>query len=166
MLLPVLVETGLADVALRLLMQDHRPPGCTRSNSGATTVWETWEGTTEARFANASHNHYAFGSVAGWMREELAGIRPIAPGYRRIRFAPVITGHLEWVAASVITPFGLAASRWETRAGGGELTVTVPAGSDAEIHTPDGRMHTRGSGTWSLPWATPQPEMPTRHRCS
>jgi len=153
-LLGVLVDNGHADTAMDLLLQTTAPSWLGQVERGATTIWENWDGGygPDGR-AHASHNHYAFGAVAGWMREHLAGIRPAAPGYRRLRIQPVITDRLDWVEASATTPFGVTRSRWDGTRAGGILAVTIPAGTTAEIVTPDGVVHDRGSGDWTLTWS-------------
>ncbi|MET0896730.1 MAG: family 78 glycoside hydrolase catalytic domain, partial [Mycobacterium sp.] len=115
MLLPVLVDGGRPDVAWKLLLQDSTPSWLHQITQGATTMWETWEGYDDKGRANSSHNHYAFGAVAGFLTERVAGLRPAAPGYRVIDIAPLVGGGLTHARASVRTPLGVASSSW-TRA--------------------------------------------------
>ncbi|WP_405181831.1 hypothetical protein [Nocardia sp. NBC_01377] len=61
---------------------------------GATTIWETREGYDNAGNGKESHNPYALGCVADWLTEELAGMSSDSPGYRHIRFAPVVAQQL------------------------------------------------------------------------
>jgi alpha-L-rhamnosidase len=154
MLLQVLVDTGHADVAFRLLLQDTPPSWLDQVQRGATTIWETWQGYDADGNAAESHNHYAFGAVAGWLREALVGIAPLEAGYRQIRIAPVIGGGLTWAEGSVETPFGSARSRWETDGVSGRLDVEIPTGVAANVHLPDGSEHQIGSGQRSFVWAT------------
>ena len=152
MLLTVLCDNGRADVALRLLFQDSAPSWLFEVERGATTIWETWEGIDESGHAHESLNHYALGSVAGWMRERLLGLTPLAPGYERIGVTPTITDELDWAAGSVTTPFGDVTCRWERTSSGGTLDLTIPAGATARVRLPDAVVTEVGSGRWSLPW--------------
>lgn len=140
MLLTVLVGGGRADLAMRLLLQITGPSWLHQVERGATTVWETWEGYRDDGTGTGSHNHYALGAVAGWLTEQLAGLSPAEPGYRRIRIAPLVTDALTHAGCSVDTPYGTARSAWRRpvdRAGDPVvLEVVVPPGTTAEVHLP------------------------------
>lgn len=79
MLLSVLVEGGRSDLAMRLLLLTTYPSWLDQVERGATTVWESSEGYDTDGRGKASHNHYALGSVAGWLTEGLAGLSPRLP---------------------------------------------------------------------------------------
>jgi len=133
MLLPALADSGHADVAFRVLMQTASPSWLHQVEHGATTIWETWSGHDDAGRPTASHNHYAFGSVARFLQEYVAGLAPVEPGYRRIRVEPHIGGGLTSASVHIETPYGSAASTWSIENGELRLEVTVPAGVSAEI---------------------------------
>lgn len=153
MLLPVLAAHGRPDLAFRLLLQTTNPSWLFQVERGATTVWETWEGYDKNGKGKFSHNHYAFGAVAAWLQEGIAGLSPAAPGYRRIRIAPLIGGGLTYATGSLETPFGLASSAWRLVDGFVDLDVSTPLGTTAEIHLGDGRVEEVGSGTYHFRWA-------------
>jgi alpha-L-rhamnosidase len=136
MLLQVLVDGGRSDIALALLFQTTAPSWLYQVERGATTVWETWEGYRDSGHGKESHNHYALGSVAGWLTEGLGGLSPAAPGYRHIRISPVVAEQLDHAESSVETPFGTARSRWRRVENTVVLEVTVPAGATAEVGGP------------------------------
>ena len=73
LLLPTLADHGRADVAWRLLLQTSSPSWLYQVEHGATTTWETWEGYDSKGRPVASHNHYAFGTVARFLVEYVAG---------------------------------------------------------------------------------------------
>lgn len=129
MLLPTLVTAGHADVAYGLLMQMTVPSWLGQIERGATTIWETWEGHDKHGKPLASHNHYAFGSVAQFLQEHVAGLAPQEPGYRTIRFAPAVGGGITSASVSVETPYGRAYSGWVLLEGSVTLKVTVPPGA-------------------------------------
>jgi alpha-L-rhamnosidase len=152
MLLQTLVEHGRPEVALHVLTQNTAPSWLYQVERGATTLWETWVGYLPDGFAEASHNHYAFGSVCNWLRDGLLGVVPTEPGYRRIRIAPAV-GSLDWVAGTFGTPFGPLNVRWErAESGSGCLDVTLPHGVEATIVLPNGATTTVGSGEHRLAW--------------
>lgn len=163
MLLPVLVDGGRPDVAWTLLLQDSTPSWLHQIARGATTVWETWEGYDDKGRANASHNHYAFGAVAGFLTERIAGLRPAEPGYRVIDIAPLIGGGLTHARASVQTPFGVAASSWTRAQRTVTLTVTIPPGATAHVHA-GGTRHETGSGTNTFEWDTDPSDVSSQSR--
>jgi alpha-L-rhamnosidase len=152
MLLPTLVKHGRSDVAYRLLLQTTVPSWLGQIALGATTVWETWEGYKPNGQATMSHNHYAFGTVAGWLYEAVAGISPAEPGYKKIRIAPCIGGGLTHASASVLTPYGRASTSWAVKDGNVHLEIEVPVGSRAEVLLGDGSVQEVGSGMHSFAW--------------
>jgi alpha-L-rhamnosidase len=160
MLLSTLADHGRADVAYRLLLQTTSPSWLSQIEKGATTTWETWEGYDEAGHAQASHNHYAFGSVLAFLHEYVAGLSPLEPGYRRLRIAPRIGGGLTSASFSVETPFGRASSSWRRIGDVVELTATVPPGTEAEVRA-GAESRVVGSGTHEISWALEPAE--TRH---
>ncbi|KQR23832.1 hypothetical protein ASF79_00790 [Agreia sp. Leaf335] len=146
MLLDTLVDTGHADVALRILLRTSAPSWLHAIELGATTTWETWDGYKQGE-PEASHNHYAFGAVAAFLQERIAGLAPAAPGYARLRIAPIIGGGLTSAAVSIDTVYGRASSSWKRSSSGVvTLTVEVPPGVRADIVL--GEISTEvGSGT-------------------
>lgn len=59
-----------------------------------------------------SFNHYAYGSVADWLYEKAAGIRPAEPGFRSAIVAPRPDRRLGWLDVSLETRHGTISSRW------------------------------------------------------
>lgn len=133
MLLSTLVDGGRADVAWRLLLQTSSPSWLYQVERGATTTWETWEGYRPDGRAVSSHNHYAFGTVAQFLTERVAGLAPAEPGYRVIDVRPLIGGGLTSARASVQTPYGPASTSWRLHGDDVELQVTVPPGATAQV---------------------------------
>ncbi|MEU8240968.1 family 78 glycoside hydrolase catalytic domain [Actinoplanes missouriensis] len=134
MLLDALVDSGHDDVAYRLLLQTSAPSWLGQVERGATTVWETWEGYKPTGEPTASHNHYAFGTVAAFLQERVAGLAPAAPGYARFRVAPIIGGGLTSASVTIDTLYGPAGSAWELEPSGSvRLSITVPPGTTAEV---------------------------------
>ncbi|WP_443093728.1 family 78 glycoside hydrolase catalytic domain [Nocardia salmonicida] len=152
MILQVLADGGRADIAYDLLMQNSSPSWLSQIERGATSIWENWEGHNKKGKPKGSRNHYAFGAVARWLVEGVAGLAPAEPGYRVVRVAPHIGGGLEHAAASVVTPFGRASSDWRTHRGLVTLDVTIPPGATGEVRLGDGRSEQVPSGNHSFQW--------------
>jgi alpha-L-rhamnosidase len=85
-----------------------------------------------------SHNHPMFGSVSAWFYNALAGINldPARPGFERIRIQPTPARDLRWASGSLETLRGTIVSSWNRAEKSFRLEVTIPVGSEAEIHLP------------------------------
>lgn len=139
---PVLTALGHADLAYTVLQQKTYPGWLFSVKNGATTIWERWDSwTPEQGFHKDgmnSFNHYAYGSVVEWFYNTIAGLRPVAdaPGWKHFRIVPTPGGGLTSAAATLQTPYGLAASRWQIADGRMKLTVRIPANTTADVELP------------------------------
>lgn len=165
MLLDTLVDAGRQDIAYRLLLQTTAPSWLQQVERGATTTWETWKGYADDGEPKESHNHYAFGTVAAFLQERVAGLAPTAPGYSRFRVAPVIGGGLTSASVTVDTPYGPASAAWELLPNNTvEIVVTVPPGTAAHVELGEVRQElsagthtvTAPQPTWQHPDANPR----------
>jgi alpha-L-rhamnosidase len=93
---PILCEeltaAGWADRAFDLLLNEEYPGWLYAVKLGATTIWERWnsvlpDGSLSGTGMN-SLNHYAYGSIVAWLYRDVAGLIPLAPGFREARLAP------------------------------------------------------------------------------
>ena len=149
-LLHVLSDYGYADLAYTLLLKQDYPSWLYPITKGATTVWEHWDGIHEdGTFWSAdmnSFNHYAYGSVCDLIYTKAAGIQVLedAPGYQRVRIAPIVDQRLDWLSVHLKTRYGLIESSWRKQENMWRYDITVPV--DAEIVI-DGQTHrlTKGS---------------------
>jgi alpha-L-rhamnosidase len=135
-LLEVLSEYGRADVAFRLATQETYPSWGYMLANGATTLWERWEKMTSGGMN--SHNHPMLSSVGSWLYKYLAGITidPAGPGFTAFNVRPCIVGDLAYVKASLKTSHGQIEVAWERKDERLNLSVTVPAGSQARVAIP------------------------------
>lgn len=130
LLLPVLTATGHADLAWIVATQTTFPGwGYWRAN-GATSLWEHWK--LDAR----SRGHYFLGTIDDWLFGDVAGLQPLAPGWRRIGIHPALTAWLDRAEADAVTPYGYVAASWIRDTDGLQLDVEVPVGSVAEVRMP------------------------------
>ena len=153
------VTRGMDDVPLAytLLLQDKNPSWLYSVDQGATTVWERWDSYTKERgfgpVAMNSFNHYAYGSVAGWMFSTMAGVRddPTEPGFRHFVLAPLPDARIGKVDASFRSPYGVIASRWEfDEKGKWRWMFTIPANTTATVIAPGLPAKEYVSGTYTL----------------
>ncbi|MCL6628892.1 MAG: YibE/F family protein [Armatimonadetes bacterium] len=135
-LLDVLCNEGHADVAYTIVSQKDYPGWGFMIANGATTIWEWWELKT-GKGMN-SHNHPAFGAVSGWFYRMLAGIMPSVEhaGYECFDIKPFVPKGLNEVKAQVETVRGLVLSHWKQEPSGFELSVIIPANSQAYVWVP------------------------------
>ncbi|MDR1512760.1 MAG: glycoside hydrolase family 78 protein [Propionibacteriaceae bacterium] len=136
-----LVSSGAGDDAYHLLLQDQCPSWLYPITMGATTIWERWDSLLPDGSVNpgamTSFNHYAFGAVADFLHRKVAGLAPLAPGYRVVEVAPLPGGGLTWAKTSHRTPHGLVAVAWERRGGDFAVEVDLPPGVTADVRLPD-----------------------------
>ena len=134
--LPLLTRMGRSDLAYELATQTSYPSWGYMIARGATTLWELWQEKTGPSMN--SHNHPMFGSIGAWFYTALAGINvdPQQPGYKRVIVRPQIVRDLKWATGSIDTERGPVAVSWDRSRGPLEMAVTIPVGSDAEIHIP------------------------------
>lgn len=150
-LLHVLSDYGYTGLAYSLLLREQYPSWLYPVTKGATTVWEHWDGIMEnGDFWSAgmnSFNHYAYGSVADWVYGVAAGITPVeeAPGYEKVRIAPVPDPRLDWLKASLNTRHGLIRSEWKKAEGMWRYEITTPVEAEIVI---DGETRQVTPGTW------------------
>ncbi|MBQ6946594.1 MAG: family 78 glycoside hydrolase catalytic domain, partial [Clostridia bacterium] len=144
-LLDVLTDEGEQDIAYRILMQEGNPSWLFAVNAGATTVWENWAGCAEnGAFLSGSLNHYAYGSVVGWIYKYMAGIGydESTPGFKKILLAPHPDQMIESVSATYDSPYGEIKSAWSYDGGAFAYHTVLPANTTAQIRVPVEEMDT------------------------
>lgn len=172
-LLPVLRKFGRHDLAMKLLLSEECPSWLFPVKHGATSIWERWDGWTEAGgFQDPgmnSFNHYAFGAVGSFMMESVVGIQSTEAGRQNMRFSPILPSPLSHASGRVITPVGEFVAKWQYKDDGWVAEVTVPMNGqlcfDIEVQAGSQlvcrlrgnqrwevveREFTVGSGTWEL----------------
>ncbi|KQO60376.1 alpha-L-rhamnosidase [Curtobacterium sp. Leaf261] len=129
-LLPVLSDHGHVETALAIARQTSVPSWGAWREAGATSMFEHWD------LAARSHGHFFLGTVDDWLTGYVAGLRPAAPGWRRILVDPRCTASVRSASFAVRTPFGPAWVAWEHEGDDLVLRVGVPVGATAEVHVP------------------------------
>ena len=99
--------------------------------SGATTLWETWEG-------EHSRIHHMFSDIGAWFYRALAGIDlfPDQPGFKRFIVRPSVAGDITWARAAHCCPYGWIRNEWRRTGKKFMMNVTIPPNTTAEVHLP------------------------------
>lgn len=143
LLCPTLTATGNEKMAFGLLLNEAYPGWLYSVKSGATTIWERWnsvnaEGVIAENGMN-SLNHYSYGSIVEWIYRDVAGLVPLAPGFRKAKLAPHMNTDLGKVEMEYISAAGTWKVGWEVLANGDVFyRCAVPFGCEAELHLPHG----------------------------
>ncbi|KAM0332296.1 hypothetical protein ACHAQA_002572 [Verticillium albo-atrum] len=159
-----LARTGHTDVAYAMLTERACPSWLYPVTMGATTMWERWDSMLLDGSVNpgemTSFNHYAYGAVAKFMVERLAGLKRVEAGWKKARAEPDVGGDFTWARAEHLTPYGRVACSWRlegVEGKEGEFTLTidvvVPPTTEMEVVIPGDegpRVEVVGSGEWSF----------------
>ena len=135
------------EAAYRLLENEEMPGWLFMPKNGATTIWESWEG-TQAQGGIASLNHYSKGAVCEWLFKTMCGIR--VDGENHFAIAPRPGGHFSHAKASYNSVYGKVDSGWEMKDGKAVYTITIPANCSAELSLPGQEKQILSAGTYTL----------------
>jgi alpha-L-rhamnosidase len=137
-ILDALVMAGQEEAALALLTQRSFPSWGYMVEQGATSMWERWNSDQGDAGMN-SRNHYAFGAIGDFLFRRIAGIAPAAPGFARVRIAPIMAPVLGSGGATYQSVRGRIRTDWVAKDGGFRLDVELPGGVTGEVILPGGR---------------------------
>ena len=153
----VLGENGHADTAFKLLLREEYPSWIYEVDSGATTVWERWNGQGPASrpefLSMNSFNHYAYGAVAEWMYRGVCGLEPdeAAPGFRHVFLRPSPCAELGRAKAVYDSPCGRWESGWTCgKDGKAAYRFRVPFGCTATLELPGRAPRALGPGVHAV----------------
>jgi alpha-L-rhamnosidase len=151
-LMQTLTDAGRPDVAWTIATQSTRPSWGYMLSKGATTIWERWDYDTRDPGMNSEALLIQAGNLDAWFYQTLAGIRPAAPGFKKILIQPTVVGDLTWVKAHFDSPYGRIASDWKIEGNQLTMDVTVPVNTTATIVVPgkNGGRHEVGSGHYQF----------------
>ncbi|MEL7498423.1 MAG: family 78 glycoside hydrolase catalytic domain [Planctomycetota bacterium] len=149
-LLPALTASGQNDLAVFLLQSHEFPSWGYEIDQGATSIWERWDSFTKEdgfgrhNAAMNSFSHYAFGAVCEWMFRTLAGIDSEGVAYETIIIRPhpprpnsnQMHQPIDWVKASYDSIRGTINSEWRLAGDQFELSVVIPANTQAKVFLP------------------------------
>lgn len=151
-LLQALAENGLEKEAYELLLTEEYPGWLREVNLGATTTWERWnslseDGTISGDGMN-SLNHYAYGSVAGWMYEDMCGFRWDDAGVMYLK--PIPCSQIKRVKGSYRTVYGELSLEWKYEDNLWSVMVDVPFQMQTKLILPWGEEHLLKAGSYQF----------------
>ena len=124
-----LLDSGLREEAINLLLKKETPSWLFEVEMGATTTWERWDsilpnGEISGTDMN-SLNHYAYGAIEDFIVEKLLGIQlpNVLDHKETYLIQPNFTKRLEWVKGALQTANGELSVSW--RLSGNEVLVDV-----------------------------------------
>ena len=141
-LMDVLTENGMIDIAYELLFQRKNPSWLYSVDNGATTIWERWNSYMIEKGMGPkgmnSFNHYAYGCVCAWIWKTCAGIAadPAEPGFKHIIMKPVPDKRLGSLDATFKSASGEIKSSWKYVGDKWVWNFTVPEGAKATVTLP------------------------------
>ena len=123
--------------AYKLLENEKKPGWLFMVKSGASTIWEDWDGPTSDNGKGggvASLNHYSKGAVCEWLFEVMCGIK--VDGSNHFIIAPRPGGTFTYAKASYDSVFGKITSSWEKCDEGYKYTISIPSNTTATVILP------------------------------
>lgn len=144
LILDVLADIDI-EATYRLLENEEMPGWLFMPKNGATTIWESWEG-TKAQGGIASLNHYSKGAVCEWLFKTMCGIR--VDGENHFTIAPRPGGHFTYAKASYDSVYGRVESGWKKENEKWNFDIAVPANCTAEIVLPEMTPETVSAGIY------------------
>ena len=148
-ILPLLADHGDEKLAFDLLLDERCGGWMYQVKAGATTTWERWDalqpdGTVnESKMSGdnmVSFNHYSFGSVGKFYYQYILGIKPLEPGFAKVRIHPRIDRRI-----------GAFSGRYQgiqVAFDGQILHISTP--THAQIVLPGGRIQEVTAGTYDF----------------
>ena len=149
-----LFDNDMDDIAYRILYNEEFPGWLYAINLGATTIWERWNsilenGTTSNPRMN-SFNHYAYGSVCEAIYSRIAGLRNLAPGWKKVLIKPQLNYRMKSINFSYESISGKYEIDWKWVNSLFYMNITIPYGAKAKIILPNGSMYNVKEGKYNF----------------
>ena len=135
-LMRCLTEYGHGDLALKIASNETYPSWGYMYRSGATTIWELWNGNTADPAMNSGNHVMLLGDLILWEYEYLGGIRALEPGYSKIQLKPYPIEGLDFVNCTYNSVSGRIESHWKREGNHFEWDIVIPANTTAEVCLP------------------------------
>lgn len=145
-LVPVLLESGYGDIAMKFLFNEKHTSFETMMRDGATSIWEVLSLQSIFRDKTiiiGSYDHPMHGGFLYACIEYLAGIRPIEPGFAKFAFKPCFMDLAKEVKVSLGSVYGKIKAEISEDCGIRKCKLTVPAGTICVIDA-DGELKLDG----------------------
>ncbi len=151
----IMAENGMEEDAFYFLLQEEYPGWMHCINLDATTIWERWNSVLDNGMLSGtmmnSLNHYAYGSVVEYLYRDVAGLKPLVPGYKKALITPLVNGRLRYMKMSYDSACGMYRIAWEISSDGTvHVRIEVPFGCSAVIALPffDGKPQEVDAGVY------------------
>lgn len=132
--------------AYKLLENKEMPGWLFMTKMGATTIWESWEG-TKAQNGIGSLNHYSKGAVCQWLFSSMCGIN--VDGQNHFKIAPLPGGSFAFAGAEYKSVFGTVKSSWKKEDEKIIYEIEIPSNCTAQVELPDGRSFNLKAGKYT-----------------
>lgn len=131
--LRVLEQENRSDVIFDMNSRSDVPGYGYQLAHGATALTESW-----AALPEVSNNHFMLGHIMEWFYSGVSGIRQEegSVAFKHIRIYPEPVGDLISAKGSHLSPYGLIVSDWKKMGKAFELSVTIPANTQATVYIP------------------------------
>jgi alpha-L-rhamnosidase len=131
-----LTDNGYADVAFKIATNTTYPSWGYMMENGSTTIWELWNGNTANPAMNSGNHVMLLGDLLIWYYEDLAGIKSIEPGFKKIEMKPLIQNSLTYVDATHESSYGKIKSSWKKNSNTFDWKIAIPANCSADVYIP------------------------------
>jgi len=132
-----LCDYGFEDIAITAMKQPTWPSYAYTLAQGFTTWPEQMDEINPVeRIANRSLNHPMQSGFASWFHESVGGIRPAAPGFKRITLQPHGYTQVAWAKVEHDCPYGPIVSNWRCDGRKFKWEISVPANTTAMVYVP------------------------------
>jgi len=139
-LIPVLSSIDRNDIAWKVVSNNEYPSWFFMIDNGATTLWERWDSYhPEKGFYDPtmnSFNHCSLGCVGEWLFTDLAGIKSLEPGFKKVMIKPFFPPNLEFVDVSFKSIYGVIKSSWGKNDKKLSINISIPFNTSAIIVLP------------------------------
>ena len=127
-LIGYLFDAGENQLAFELLSNEKEVSFAHMMRSGATTLWENWNG-------EASRNHPMFGAVTKYLFTGILGIEQAdgSCGYEKVIISPAIVDGLDRASGHITTVRGKISVSYEKKDGKIRFEVFADPSIDAEF---------------------------------
>lgn len=151
-LVPALFDAGEGSAAMKFLFKPDYFSFGRMLETGGTSMWEAPDMSfvTENRnIGVASYNHPMHGGFLLFCHENVGGIKPLEPGFKKFLVKPCFIEEIGAADVSYESPYGEIRVAYGPAEGGvRRVTVVVPANTTARIEIPGAEAKTAGSGEW------------------
>jgi alpha-L-rhamnosidase len=137
----VLAENGLEEEAFYFLLQEGYPGWLHCVDLGATTIWERWNSVLDNGKLSGttmnSLNHYSFGAVIEFLYRDVAGLKPIEGGFRKVEISPLVNQKLHYMKMHYESVYGTYRVEWEILKNGQvHVIIEIPFGCSGFVGLP------------------------------